>query len=230
MAGRTPFFRPRLAFEAPATAPLVSAAAAHRPNPAVSAAPPRDAAAAYDPPPLTPHQADQFRTIMLPHLDAAYGLARFLARDATAAEDIVQNAFLRAFRAFPAYQGGAPKAWLFAIVRRCFLDWAAANRNLGELMVDDDGAGGIDIADPDMESPETALARRQDVQIVRSVIENLPEPFRETLVLRELETLSYKQIAELTGAPIGTVMSRLARARRMLADLLGPALGLETAR
>ena len=218
MAGRAPFFRPRLAFEAPA------AAAAHRPNPAASAA------AAQERPPLTPLQADQFRALMLPHLDAAYGLARFLSRDATAAEDIVQNAFLRAFRAFPAYQGGAPKAWLFAIVRRCFLDWAAANRNLGEQLVEQDGAGRVDIADPDMESPETTLARRQDVRMVRTVIESLPEPFRETLVLRELEALSYKEIADLTGAPIGTVMSRLARARRMLADLLGPALGLEAAR
>ena len=171
-------------------------------------------------------QARQFRALILPHMDGAYNFARYLTRDPTAAEDIVQEAFLRAFRAFPAYRGGAPKAWLFAIVRNCFLTWAGAG---AARVVIDEGALSpaqslalANVADPDQDNPETALLRRREAETVRAVIENLPEPFRETLVLREMEELSYKEIAALTAAPIGTVMSRLARARQMLSDMLLP--------
>ncbi|MEP6966705.1 MAG: sigma-70 family RNA polymerase sigma factor [Pseudomonadota bacterium] len=165
---------------------------------------------------------------MLPHLDGAYNLARYLARDPTAAEDIVQDAFLRAFRAFSAFRGSAPKAWLFAIVRNCFLDWATAERNSARVLVEEaalserEAVALSNVADPDQATPEQALLRRREAETVRAVLENLPEPFRETLVLRETEDLSYKEIALLTGAPIGTVMSRLARARQMLSDLLIP--------
>jgi len=216
MTERKSLFRPRLAF---------SAGARTAPTPV--------------PPPITParggagglshEQTLRFRELMLPHLDGAYNLARYLTRDPTAAEDIVQDAFLRAFRAFPSYRGGAPKAWLFAIVRNCFLTWAGANRGWNEVLVAEGGLSPSDslahanAAEPD--DPEHALMRSRDAEIVRGVIENLPEPFRETLVLREMEELSYKDIAALTGAPIGTVMSRLARARQMLADLLLPAVG-----
>lgn len=164
--------------------------------------------------------ARQFRDLILPHLDSAYSFARYLARDATAAEDIVQDAFLRAHRALPGYRGGSPKAWLFAIVRNSFLDWAAARRAAGTVGLDDGAL--TEIADPDQQSPEEAMLRQGDIDTVRAVIENLPEPFRETLVLRELEELSYKEIAVLTAAPIGTVMSRLARARQMLCAMLLP--------
>jgi RNA polymerase sigma factor (sigma-70 family) len=161
--------------------------------------------------------ADAFRETMLPHMDAAYTLARYLARDASAAEDIVQNAFLRAFRGFAAFRGDAPKAWLMAIVRNCFLDWLKTRRD-GEI-------GGIEAGDlhaVDEETPEAILARGREAEMVRASVESLPEPFRETIVLRELEELSYKEIAMITGVPIGTVMSRLARGRQMLCELLLP--------
>jgi len=164
--------------------------------------------------------------VVLPHLDAAYNFARYLSRDATAAEDIVQEAFLRAFRAFPGWRGGSAKAWLFAIVRNCFLNWAAGQsggRVVSEAALSEAQAEALaNIADADQDTPEEALIRRKDAEAIRAVIENLPEPFRETLVLRELEELSYKEIAALTATPIGTVMSRLARARQMLADMLTP--------
>jgi RNA polymerase sigma-70 factor (ECF subfamily) len=171
----------------------------------------------------------QFRESVLPHLDGAYNFARYLSRDPVAAEDIVQEAFLRAFRAFPSFRGGAPKAWLFAIVRNCFLDWAAGRTSAERVLVDEgalspaQGEAMANVADPDQDDPEAALLRRREAETLRAVIENLPEPFREALVLRELEELSYREIAALTGAPIGTVMSRLARARQMLSDMLLPA-------
>jgi len=205
MTQRKPFFRPRLAF---------------------SSGTPRDASPPA--PGADREQARRFRETVMPHLDAAYNFARYLARDPVAAEDIAQEAFLRAFRAFPDYRGGAPKAWLFAIVRNCFLNWAAQRTGAARLVVDEGALSAAqsmalaNVADADQDSPEDALLRRREVETVRAVIENLPEPFRETLVLREMEELSYKEIAALTSAPIGTVMSRLARARQMLADMLLP--------
>lgn len=172
-------------------------------------------------------RARQFRELVLPHLDGAYNFARYLTRDPVAAEDIVQDAFLRAFRAFPTYRGGAPKAWLFAIVRNCFLNWAGGRASSGRVLVDEGALSDAqslalaNVADPDQDTPEIALLRRRDAEAIRAVIENLPEPFRETLVLREMEELSYKEIAALTAAPIGTVMSRLARARHRLIARLG---------
>ena len=163
---------------------------------------------------LSEAQAARFRALILPHLDAAYSLARFLSRNPVAAEDIVQDAFLRAFRAFPGFYGQSPKAWLFAIVRNCVFDWAKANRDTGAVM--------NETLRQYEETPEALVGQDQEDHIVRTTVENLPEPFRETLVLRELEELSYKEIATLTEVPIGTVMSRLARAREMLAKLLLP--------
>ena len=173
-------------------------------------------------------QAWQFRALILPHMDGAYNFARYLAHDPTAAEDIVQEAFLRAFRAFPTYRGGAPKAWLFAIVRNCFLNWAGQRSGAARAVIDEGALSEAqslalaNVADLAQDTPEAALLRRREIETVRAVIENLPEPFRETLVLREMEELSYKQISILTAAPIGTVMSRLARARQMLSDMLMP--------
>jgi RNA polymerase sigma factor (sigma-70 family) len=189
------FFRPRLAFSAGtrsrATAP---------------------------PPQAAEHDTDRFRATMLPHMEAAYSLARYLARDGAAAEDIVQNAFLQALRGFAGFHGEAPKAWLLAIVRNCFLDWARSN---SRTMAPPD-----DMPEPvDEETPEILLARQRDVVLMRATLEDLPEPFREAIVLRELEELSYKEIAMITGVPIGTVMSRLARGRQLLAALLVPDAG-----
>ena len=166
-----------------------------------------------------------FQDLFIPHLDAAYNLARYLSRDADAAQDIVQEAYLRAFRAFDGYRGGDPRSWLLAIVRNCYRAWAGQQRReharRAETMAQDepDGGGGAvrleEIADPDLETAEDALVRQGDVAVVRRIIKALPEPYREVLVLRELEELGYRQIAEIVEVPIGTVMSRLARARRL---------------
>jgi RNA polymerase sigma-70 factor (ECF subfamily) len=186
----------------------------------------------------------QFEDLFLPHLNAAYSLARFIARDPVAADDIVQESFLRAFRSFDKYRGGDAKTWLLSIVRNCSFDWSKSSRRAAGIpsdvgstaratsppvSPDGEGAGesfgealGRWIPNPDelgditQDSPETAVLRQSEIDEVRAMIRKLPEPFRETLVLRELEELSYKQIAEVTGVPIGTVMSRLARARQML--------------
>jgi RNA polymerase sigma factor (sigma-70 family) len=192
--GRRSFFRPRLAFSAGwrDTAP--------------AAAPAAEAERA-------------FRETMLPHLDAAYNFARYLACDPVAAEDIVQAAFLRALRSFGTFRGEAPRAWLFAIVRNCFLDSIKAGRDTIAL---DDAPAETGEKDADHETPEAILARKRDAERLRDTIESLPEPFREAIVLRELEELSYKEIAMIAGVPIGTVMSRLARARQMLCELLVP--------
>jgi RNA polymerase sigma-70 factor (ECF subfamily) len=163
----------------------------------------------------------RFHDVIVPHLDAAYNFARFLSRDADVSQDIVQEAFLRAYRSFDTYQGGDPRAWLFAIVRNCCHVWRQTDRRKARFeqhMSDGggsnaDAAGEYEIASQE-DTPEMATIRRSEQERVRAVISGLPEPMREILVLRELEDLSYKDIAEIIDAPIGTVMSRLARARR----------------
>jgi RNA polymerase sigma-70 factor (ECF subfamily) len=167
--------------------------------------------------PLGPADQQRFRSLVLPHMDAAYNFARYLSRDASLAEDLVQDAFLRAFKGFAGFRGGDPKAWLFAIVRSSHLTWARS-RGAGLTAAPD----ALEDAPAEGDTPEEALVRQGEVATVRGAISALPEPFRETLVLRELEELSYREIAEVTGAPIGTVMSRLARARAMLLATLGP--------
>jgi RNA polymerase sigma factor (sigma-70 family) len=160
-------------------------------------------------------ETNRFRTIILPHLDSAYNFARYLTRDPTAAEDVVQDAFMRAFRSFSTYQGGSAKGWLFAIVRNCFYDRINADAATQPRDFAKDATEAVND-----ETPESLLLQKCDISLVRTTVESLPEPFRETLVLRELEDMSYKEIATLTAVPIGTVMSRLARARHMLAALL----------
>lgn len=168
--------------------------------------------------------ASPFDALILPHLDAAYNLARYLSRDPDAAQDIVQDAFLRAYRSFADFRGQSPRAWLFAIVRNCHATWrlqrrrtpqAAAPRPHAEGEAPDDEAGLL----VDTETPESILLRRSEAEAVRALLEHLPEPLREVLVLRELDELSYREIAEVAGVPVGTVMSRLSRARRLFADL-----------
>ena len=161
----------------------------------------------------------RFEELCLPHLDGAYRLARFIVRDATAADDIVQESFLRAFRSFDTYRGGDARSWLLAIVRHCAIDWTRS-RSVHEACehIDPD-----EIADHERDSPESSALRHDEIGVLRVFISRLPEPFRVTLVLRELEELSYRQIAEITDVPLGTVMSRLARARRMLSEQLEPA-------
>ena len=168
-------------------------------------------------------RARRFRDLALPQLDAAYNLARHLARDAEAAEDIVQDAYLRALRGFDGYRGGDPRAWILQIVRNRFYDWARERRLDRTVPLPAEAGGeadeaGTDIPDPDAGTPEEALAGADEALAVRAVVAGLPAPFREALVLREMEDLSYREIAAVTGTPIGTVMSRLARARQMFGE------------
>ncbi len=156
---------------------------------------------------------ERFRRLVLPHLDGAYDFARFLCRDPAAAEDIVQEAFLQAWRGFGSFRGGSPRAWLFAIVRNCFFNWTRRGPPGGESPF---AADQLEAIADEQDDPESALMRSDEAQTLRALVEALPEPFREALVLRELEELSYREIAEVTAAPIGTVMSRLARARQLL--------------
>jgi len=170
-------------------------------------------------PVLPSSQAPRFRDELAPHIDAAYSLARYLARDAAAAEDIAQEALLKAFRSLDSLRGDV-KPWLLAIVRNAYFDW----RRRGDDRTVTGPAAEAALAqtpDDNHESVETALIRQGDVAALRAAIEAIPEPFREALVLRDLEELSYREVAEITGAPMGTVMSRLARARRMLAERMG---------
>jgi len=172
--------------------------------------------------PRAPDQAERFRSAMLPHMDAAYTLARYLARDPAAAEDIVQEAFLRAYRSFADWRGEAPKAWLLAIVRNCFLNSVSTAAARAQTRDVHDWQGDVPAELIECDNPESLLADRSEAAMLRATIEQLPEPFRETLVLRELEEMSYKDIATIAQVPIGTVMSRLSRARQMLAELLLP--------
>lgn len=152
----------------------------------------------------------RFASLILPHLDSAWRYARYLCRDDGAAEDLVQDAFERALKAIDQCRGD-PRAWLFAILRNCHHDWARAHARAAANGSDDELA---EFAAPD---DQHSLAEMADL---RQMIEALPEPFREALVLRELEELTYRDIAAVTGAPIGTVMSRLARARQMLGAIV----------
>ena len=167
---------------------------------------------------------DRFHREIVPHLDAAYNFARFLSRNPDAAQDIVQDSFLRAYRSFDGYQGGDARAWIFSIVRNCYHDWLTEGRRKARLEVDvhrrDDAAGfSIDDVPSDDDTPETALLRSSEAGKVRSVLNLLPRSLREVLVLREFEGLSYREIAHTSALPIGTVMSRLARARDHFANL-----------
>ena len=158
---------------------------------------------------------DSFEAVVLPHLDAAYNLARWLVRDAAAAEDIVQEAVLRALTYFSSFSGANPRAWLLQIVRNAAFASARLNRGMRIVSLDDAEEKQQLPASP-AEDPEAALIRSSGERRVHELIAALPVELREPLVLRELEELSYKEIAEITQVPIGTVMSRLWRARQLL--------------
>lgn len=169
------------------------------------------------------NRAQRFRELIEPLLNDAYTLARYLSRDATAAEDIVQDAALRAFRHLDSLRSNAPRGWLLKIVRNCFYEWRekvvrASTQSLDDDMgVEDSNSGSMESAQAQQDlDPQHILERTMKGEAVRAMIEELPMQFREALVLRELNELSYREIADLTGMPIGTVMSRLARARDLL--------------
>jgi len=164
----------------------------------------------------------RFEQAVLPHLDAAYDLARWLTRNDQDAEDVVQTASLRALQFIDGFQGTNARAWLLTIVRNTFYSWLQ-QRNRGHEIADPfDEEIHSDIASiaSEIPAPEAELLRRADRRLLRQGFESLPLPHREVMVLRELEGLSYKEIAAIAGIPIGTVMSRLARARRHLQDFL----------
>jgi RNA polymerase sigma-70 factor (ECF subfamily) len=167
--------------------------------------------------PASPRES--FEAAILPQLDAAHNLARWLMRDAGAAEDVLQETMLRALTYFPSFRGGNPRAWLLQIVRNTAYDALKLDRTTRFVPLagssEDDDITGIDLPSGE-DDPETTLIKSRDLRRLQELIGGLPIELRETLVLRELEELSYKDIAEVTQAPIGTVMSRLWRARRAL--------------
>lgn len=161
--------------------------------------------------------AGSFEQVVLPHLDAAYNLARWLVRNGHDAEDVVQEAYLRAFRFFGGFQGGNARAWLLKIVRNTSYSFLEMNRPADLGVEFDEKLHTPEAAAPDAEA---ALLQSVESQLLRASLEQLPVHFRELLILRELEGLSYKEIAAMTEVPIGTVMSGLARARAQLKKCL----------
>ena len=158
-----------------------------------------------------------FDRVALPHLDAAYNLARWLTRHDQDAEDVVQEAFMRAYQFFRGFHGDTGRAWLLQIVRNTCYTWLAKNRlsapsSATPEMLDAMASSG--------ENPATLIERNEDREILMRAIDGLPVEFREVVVLRELEELSYKEIARIVEIPLGTVMSRLARAREKLHEAL----------
>ena len=163
---------------------------------------------------------ESFEQVVLPHLDAAYRLARWLIRDEHDAEDVVQEASLRAFRYFRTFTGGNGRAWFLRIVRNCCRDWAghsvgARDEPFDELWHRSDR--------PPLD-PEMLLLRTDGVALIDQALMSLPDRFRELLVLRELEGLAYRELAEVMGIPIGTVMSSLSRARQAMRGALASQL------
>ena len=160
----------------------------------------------------------RFESVVLPHLDAAYALARWLTRNDADAADVVQEAMLRAFRYFDTYHVGDAKSWILRIVRRTCYSWLERNRPTDIVPLDDEEV--LDKGDVNGQvatgNTEALLQHRSDLRRLDVLIEALPAPLREVIVLRELQELGYREIAEVTGVPIGTVMSRLHRARAAL--------------
>ena len=152
-----------------------------------------------------------FEEVFLPHLDAAYNLARWLTRDPSDADDVVQEAFMRAFRFFSGFHGGDSRAWLLKIVRNTCYTWIKKNRPREIIYELDEEMHQATSGDP-----ATVLQENIDRQLLRKLLDELPPAFREIIVLRDLEGLSYKEISSVTELPLGTVMSRLARARQRL--------------
>jgi RNA polymerase sigma-70 factor, ECF subfamily len=154
---------------------------------------------------------------LVAHLDAAYNLARWLMRNETEAEDLVQEAYLRAFSHFAGFRGGDGRAWLLTIVRNCCYDHLKQNGAPGQNTDFDEA---VHSAGQQTPSPETALLLAERTEVVTKSLAELPAEYREVLVLRELEQMSYREIANIAGIPLGTVMSRLNRARQQLRQTL----------
>jgi RNA polymerase sigma-70 factor (ECF subfamily) len=166
---------------------------------------------------------ERFEKTVLPHLDAAYSLARWLTRNDQDAQDVTQEACLRAFRFFDGYQGGNMRAWLLTILRNTCYTWLQQNRR-----ADSSELFNEEIHSPELSGsadPEGRVLAGADKETLQRALEELPDVFREALVLRELEGMSYKEIADVTSVSLGTVMSRLARARTRLRESLSVGIG-----
>jgi RNA polymerase sigma-70 factor (ECF subfamily) len=178
-----------------------------------------------------PENADSFEALVAENLDAAYNLARWLTRDATLAQDVVQDAVVRALKYFSTFRGENARAWLLQIVRNVALD-KIDNRQRTAISIDTLETSSQAITDPALidpaSGPEETLSRADEERHVSACVARLPLELRECLVLREWDELSYKEIARLINAPIGTVMSRLWRARQLLAESLGEVLELKS--
>jgi len=169
----------------------------------------------------------RFASVVVPHLADAYALARWLTGDRADAEDVVQEACLRAFRGIGGFAGVNARAWVLTIVRHAAYTWLGKNRSASLVMVDDLEALEQKQSSPGAafeqapQTPEAELIAKADARRLEAAIAELPVPFRETLVLRDVQGLDYREISEVTKVPIGTVMSRLARARRRLIERIG---------
>jgi len=172
---------------------------------------------------LSKKKTSDFEEQILPHLDAAYNLARWLTRDAVDAEDVVQEAYLRAFRFYDSFHGIEARGWLLKIVRNTCYSWLQKNRGHNLTTEFDEEQHSVESHDP-----ETALIGKIDSQMLKRLLDELPLEFREIVILRELEGMSYKEIAGIADLPLGTVMSRLARARQRLQTSLGTYAGGES--
>ena len=162
-------------------------------------------------------RARTFEVLVLPHLDAAHNLARWLTQNGKDAEDIVQEAYLRAFKFYGTFRGGNSRAWLLTIVRNTCYTWLQQNKANNSMTSFDEEIHGTELDSP---NPETILLENLNAQLLKDALGTLPVEFREVLVLRELEGYSYKEIAGVIDVPMGTVMSRLARARKQLEQAL----------
>ncbi|HZO47857.1 MAG TPA: sigma-70 family RNA polymerase sigma factor [Xanthobacteraceae bacterium] len=174
-------------------------------------------------------ERDRFRQVVLPYLADCYALARWLTGDRADAEDVVQDACLRALRGIGGFAGTNARAWTLTIVRNTAYSWLRKNRPAALVVVEDlealeRGQAGCSahVADHRAETPEALLIAKTEAARLERAIAALPIPFRETLVLRDVQGLGYREIAEITGVPVGTVMSRLARARSRLIATMGP--------
>jgi len=163
-------------------------------------------------------QQARFESIVLPHLDAAYNLARWLSGNDHDASDITQEASLRAYRFVSGFRGGNSRSWLLTIVRNTAYTWLKKNHAVAVIHMTDEELSGIE--DASTPAADALLLQNANAEILRAAIAALPVEYREALILRELEGFTYKEIAGVAGVPIGTVMSRLARARKQLQETL----------
>jgi len=170
------------------------------------------------------HELASFEETMLPHMDAAHNLARWLLRNEQDAQDVVQEAFLRAFKSFGGFHGSNGRAWLLTIVRNTSYTLLKKNRVVDLTTPFDEE---IHVSGHESVSPATILEHSEDAELIREAMDELPTEFREILALRHQEGLSYKEIADIAQIPPGTVMSRLARARAKLREYLSTRIGKE---